>query len=366
MKCTGTVLPLIASGETADAGRVGLVEMFKSMTRRIRLHRRWKMILLLLLLCNAGAASLLLSSTYSYSLSTGRQGYHSAREHQHLASVLGEDNRIAIDTYARVYGYEVASLYRSYPTRKFVCGSSESQANIVSKSNVILVSGHSVLDGDCKIERDIENCALIDHDGKKYKVEPSSLIHGNRQFIVKKGACGPTKGLMTFQDWAVFKLQGNVPDVVPYNIRAPKVGGHGRLYTVYTSGAANFGFPANAVPSFQLCKWRSSLKFVPGHVIIKTDCDSGAGMSGAPLLQANTVEGILLGSTGKPDGLPFDVEERYSFAIPIDQDILSAVYAATGDDPKYFPGSKQHKLFDPAPDDLPRLWSSFDPLSGNG
>jgi hypothetical protein len=363
MRLNRFVLECIA--RKSSVRRVGLFEAFESMAHRLWSHCWLKIALLLLLLCNTVTASLVLSSTYSYSLSAAKPGYHSAREHRHLASVLGEDNRIAIDAYARVYGHGVATLYRYYPTRKFVCGNSASQANIVWKSNIILVSGHSVMDDNCKIERDIENCALIDHDGKKYKVEPSSLTHGNIAFAVKKGTCGPNNALMVFQDWAVFKLRSNIPDIVPYKISAPKLEGHGRLYVVYASGAANFGPPANEVPSFQSCRWRSSLKFLPGYTIMKTDCDSGPGMSGSPLLQEGTIEGVLLGGHGKPNGLPFDVEERYTFAIPISREILSAVYSAAGADPKYYPGRKHYELFDPAPDDLPRLWSSSDPQPGN-
>ncbi len=275
---------------------------------------------------------------YSILPASAQSKNHSVTKNFHLAAVLGDENRITADEYAKQRGLELSTLQRIYPTRSFICGGNKSQANIVLQSDVILITAHAIYDDQCQLEKQFKNCVLRDINGENYEIESGSLKSGIQIALSMNLPCGIDDATghtrihdsIREYDWAVLKLEKRVPNVSPYQIRAPLISEQSKSYTVFATSAANFGKRGNRPSNFQSCSWRNSFETLSGGYMMMTDCDVGGWMSGAPLLAGNVIEGIQVSGTVAENGLPFESRRRFSTALPVSKDIDNALFELTG------------------------------------
>jgi len=228
-------------------------------------------------------------------------------------SVRGKEGRVWFGDMAHLNKAKFDALGEKYPTRRFICGDEKenmSQASVVVSKSVIVIAAHAIYDEHCVMISEAAKCHLRDVDHKNYFIDLNYFSSGPQTAEAEGRACHlhGLSGQLKQDDWVVVRLQKPIPGVIPYNLEKPGPNDVGRAYTLVSRAANNFidpRAPKAAYPNIQSCVWRNIISGPQGTFLMKTDCDTGFGMSMGPMLTGdNAIQGfhvaLLMALTATP------------------------------------------------------------------
>lgn len=212
-----------------------------------------------------------------------------------------------------------------------------SSSNVVHKANVVLLSAHAFYDEKCNPKVGSE-----DFTGCRFQTNPNPPAKPQtfRVKSVNPGTKCPYKNkdgspAKDKDDWAVVTLEKPVTGVHPFRLSRNCRVGLGWTGMSIAATANNFRDGKTAA----ITPWCSGKNYdsVASNESFRTDCSSAGGNSGGGMLcddagkNAPAIGGILISETAtevNPDYKTYDRATNYSTAIPINEEIESAIRAA--------------------------------------
>lgn len=208
-------------------------------------------------------------------------------------------------------------------TGLLVCGRSVSTAQLVEATDVIITAAHVFYrDRFCR-RGDLRGCFFRLANGRdptRYRLDPMSL----------KTAAGCSFSDPKL-DWAVVKLVKPVPLVEPYRVFRGQPLAGSRIIQI---SAVDRSFVVEGVHrrAIQACR----IKEFGEEGLLKTDCDTGTGSSGAAQLTiaapAPQIVALNVGQASAAlDGHEYNADWQYNVSISLSGAFLDAIQAlATG------------------------------------
>lgn len=256
----------------------------------------------------------------------------------HIATpiaIFGDENRTVIDDWASRDKMGIAYFRKHYPTGQVVCGDDVTVGSVVVKRDILLTVAHMFFDATCALEKTEESrCFFNDYNGDQYKLDMNSLRTGLDLESAKVGLCqlgtpttvGQDSIIELTRDWVVIKLKKPVKNVVPYGVTSPPLDREGKAYMMVAAAADNF--PNQLATTYQLCSWRDTRIGIDDDFAIYSDCDSGLGSSGSPLInEKHEIEAIQtkVSGSGKPENSPYNPYTNYNVFIPMNKKIYESI-----------------------------------------
>ncbi len=259
------------------------------------------------------------------------------------AGIIGADDRETYKEKALREGVSEEMLLKQFPIRQFYCGKVPGTASLVLRANILLMSAHTIFDENCRVKT---GCFLNDYNGDQYDIDPSTLVTGLEILKARTGSCSLPKTAVTGTvpaeiktfDWAIVKLRKKVRNATALGITIPTPKGRLKTnYTVVSALAKDIPKPKKTMMHFQTCKWQDGIYDAGRLLYMKMDCDGAQWMSGSPLLnEMREVEGILVRVTSL-NSSSYNVDNAFSSAAPVSQEMISAIYKLAGEKPPSFP-----------------------------
>jgi hypothetical protein len=213
-------------------------------------------------------------------------------------AVIGEAGRYTFEEYAAHKRLSTAVIRDRYAaTGILVCGGMMGSAQLTGANNIVTTSAH--------LFEDEKTCAALANPSECiFKISQGAKVVGYRVAarVATGFTCPNNRKMKAGDDWAILRLEENVPGVTPYKYpysesfaRADDeqvIAVAGASYDFFvTDRRGNKTYPR----SIEDCTVKE-VRYVSGNgAYVKTDCDGAMYSSGGSLMRATPRGDVLIG-----------------------------------------------------------------------